>query len=239
MSNVISRGQLPASSGTILAASPGSGLFTLFLCNTSSSLTETITVTNVGVDGVTTHLMSAQTLAPNSTYVLQGIPTIAGDVLKGSTTDASTVDYQVTSIEGSFTLASYNSTGAKQGVSSGITAGQTISGRMLAQLLASGPPPVDTYAASMTIDVTYSLHVVLGSNGTSAACTMTPSGHGNAGDELTIITEADGTGTVTVTFASTFHAATTQATTLSHFSVITFVSDGTVWLEKSRITALA
>ena len=101
-----------------------------------------------------------------------------------------------------------------------------------------GPAPVDTFAATMTIDMTYSLHVIAVANGTSATCTMTPSGPGTAGDVVEIITEADSSGTVTVTFASTFHSSGTQATTLSKFSSIRFLSDGTRWIETNRTTAL-
>jgi len=130
--------------------------------------------------------------------------------------------------------------GANVDVYDGIlpAAGQTFTGRMEAQLLSVGPAATDTYAAAMTIDVTKSLHIIAASNGTSATATLTPSAAGQSGDILTIITEADGTGTVTVTFASTFHPSGTQATTLSKFSTIQFMSDGSRWLEQSRTTAL-
>ena len=105
-------------------------------------------------------------------------------------------------------------------------------------LFSLGPAAADVYAATMTIDVTKSSHIVAASNTTSAACTMTPSDTGAAGDILTILTEADGTGTVTVTFASTFHSSGTQATTLSKFSSIIFQSDGSRWIELCRTTAL-
>jgi hypothetical protein len=115
----------------------------------------------------------------------------------------------------------------------------TVTGRMTAQLLAAGPKATDTYSSAMTIDVTKSLHVIAASNGTSATSTFTPSAAGTAGDILTIHTEADSGGTVTVTFASTFHSSGTQATTASHFSTITFQSDGTRWNEICRTTALS
>ena len=114
-----------------------------------------------------------------------------------------------------------------------------VAGRAISQLETTGPQPTDTFAATMTIDVTYGFHVVAASHTTSATVTFTPSGPGNAGDELTIVTEADSSGTVTATFASTFHPSTTQATTLSTFSSIRFVSDGTRWVELCRTTALS
>lgn len=117
--------------------------------------------------------------------------------------------------------------------------GGSSTARFLNTLLAIGPAPTDTYGSAMTIDVTKSLHVIAGVNGTSATVTFTPSAAGSAGDRLTIITSADGTGTVTATFASTFKSSGTQATTASHFSTIEFVSNGSAWLEMSRTTALA
>lgn len=127
---------------------------------------------------------------------------------------------------------------ATQGTTSSI-ASLTASTVAIVKKLELSPQPTDTYASTMTIDVTYSTHVVAGVNGTSAAVTMTPSAAGTAGDVLTILTSADGTGTVTATFASTFHSSGTQATTLSHFSSITFQSDGTRWIEIARTTNLA
>jgi len=107
------------------------------------------------------------------------------------------------------------------------------------QKLELTPQPVDTFAATMTIDVTYSLHVISVSETTSATVTYTPSAAGTAGDVLIIVQEADSSGTVTATFASTFHSSGTQATTASHKSSITFVSDGTIWVEQSRTTAVS
>lgn len=99
--------------------------------------------------------------------------------------------------------------------------------------------PTDTYAATMTIDVTKSSHVISGVSGTSATVALTPSAAGTKGDFLEILTEADASGTVTATFASTFHSSGTQATTASHFSSIAFRSDGTRWVELYRTTNLA
>lgn len=105
--------------------------------------------------------------------------------------------------------------------------------------LTVAPKTNDTYGATMTIDVTISHHVIVASFTTSAAVTMTPSAAGSAGDILIITTEADASGTVTATFASTFHPSGTQATTASHFSTTCWISDGTRWLELYRTTNLA
>jgi len=101
------------------------------------------------------------------------------------------------------------------------------------------PKTNDTYSSSMTIDVTISNHIIAVANGTSATCTMTPSAAGTAGDLLFITQNADASGTVTTTFASTFHSLGTQATTLSTHSTIAFMSNGTIWCELFRTTALA
>lgn len=115
----------------------------------------------------------------------------------------------------------------------------TVTGRALATLDAIGPAPTDTFSASMTIDVTHSLHVVAASHTTSATTTMTPSAAGSAGDQLTILIETDSSGQVVTTFASTFHTTGTQTCTASTFSSITFVSDGSRWIETGRATALS
>lgn len=118
--------------------------------------------------------------------------------------------------------------------------GNVVAGlKATAQLFGYPTPPTDTYGAAIAIDVTKGFHVIAGVNGTSATAALTPSGAGTVGDELIIVTSADSGGTVTVTFASTFHSSGTQATTASHFSSITFVSDGTRWVEKCRTTNLA
>lgn len=106
------------------------------------------------------------------------------------------------------------------------------------RLLRLSPQPTDTYAATMNIDVTYSYHVVAGVSTTSATVAYTPTAAGSAGDVLIIETTATSSGTVTATFASTFHSSGTQATTASKFSTIMFVSDGTQWNEVARTTAL-
>lgn len=120
-----------------------------------------------------------------------------------------------------------------------ITGAATFGARMLAQLLAVGPKPADTFASTMMIDVTKSLHVISASHATSATLALTPSAAGSAGDVLIILTETDSGGTVTTTFASTFHSSGTQACTLSTFSSILFISDGTRWVEVCRTTAVS
>lgn len=95
----------------------------------------------------------------------------------------------------------------------------------------------DVYAATNTIDTTKLVHVIAAANGTAAASTWTPSAIPAAGAEVILITEADASGTVTVTFGTGFKSTGTQATTASHFSAITFVSDGTQLIERARATA--
>lgn len=109
----------------------------------------------------------------------------------------------------------------------------------IARALTLSPAPTDTYAATMTIDTTYSRHVINASSTTSATVTLTPSAAPPAGSIVVIETIADSSGTVTATFASVFHPSGTQATTASHFSTIAFLSDGTRLVELFRTTALA
>jgi hypothetical protein len=106
------------------------------------------------------------------------------------------------------------------------------------QLLRLSPKPTDTFAGTMTIDVTYTHHVVVGASGTSATVTMTPSAAGTAGDLLVIQFQTTAAGQVVATYASTFHSSGTQTNAASRFSTIAFVSDGTQWNELFRTTAL-
>jgi hypothetical protein len=102
-----------------------------------------------------------------------------------------------------------------------------------------GPTPTDTYTATMTIDATFSMHTIAASETNSATATLTPSTAGSSGDVMVIQTEADSSGTVTITFASTFHPNGTQATGASKFSAIEFISDGTRWIELSRTSSVS
>jgi hypothetical protein len=115
-----------------------------------------------------------------------------------------------------------------------LAAGVAVNG----QLSLAGQP-TDTFSGTMTIDVTKSSHVIAANHSTSATVTFTPSAAGTKGDFLEIITEASN-GTVTATFASTFHPVTaTQATTTGAFSTIAFRSDGVRWIELRRTTSVA
>lgn len=104
--------------------------------------------------------------------------------------------------------------------------------------LTVAPKTNDTWGASVSLSVAISNHVIAASNTTSATSTITPTGTGSAGDWIFIDTVADGSGSVTVTFASTFHSSATQVTTASHLSSIAFKSDGTRWIEQYRTTNL-
>ncbi len=247
----IADGQLAASATLILAGSslPSQGTGSNFgarlnmtFCNTGVS-SETVALT-VLRNGGTARQICSVVLATGERLVISGFGIDQLDTLKGTATDASVVDYliSIASENVPFSMTCYDANGAIKQVNTGISGSQTASGKVTAKSFGTSPKPTDTFAASMTIDVAYGFHAISASNTTSATVTFTPSGAGTAGDFLTIQTATDGTGTVTATFASTFHttgaSGTTQATTLSKFSTITFQSDGTRWLELSRVTAM-
>lgn len=222
-----------AGAGQVGAPSLTGNCLTVNLSNRSLTLTETIIISFLrGSASVnpTSRMIYQLKLGPQQSAVINNIYILSGDTLQGQTTDATTVDYVISSgIQiGATDIQIFDSTGAKIGGASSFTA--------QIQKLSIGPAPVDTYGAAITIDVTKSFHVIAASNTASAATTLTPSGAGAAGDYLEILTEADSSGTVTATFASTFHPSGTQVTTLSKFSTIAFRSDGTRWLELFRTT---
>ena len=248
-SATLADGQLAVAATTIITgitacSAPAGGLGTagtvisgnsinILFSNRSSTLTETIIISFQRQGGTARYTDQFQ-LSPNQSAKINNYAMIQGDILLGQTTDATTVDYVVSSgINGAATtLEIYDNTGAKIGGTSSFTA--------QINKLSLGPAPTDTYSGAMTIDVTKSSHVIAASNTTSAASTFTPSGPGAKGDLLYILTIADSSGTVTVTFAGTFHFVTsTQATTLSHFSTIVWASDGVRWIEVSRTTNIA
>ena len=239
--HTVADGQVAASAAAIYTAIKDR-MVNVSLANTSGVNTETVLVTVVTKAGTGTARQVARfVLAPNEQGFIQGLGLSDGDVLKATTTDATTVDYLVMgcTTDFPFNVFSLDTNGAIKQVNSGVSGNQAIGGRLAANLLSMQNQPTDTYAATMTIDVTKSSHVISASETTSATVTFTPSAAGTKGDLLTILTEADSSGTVTATFASTFHSSGTQATTASHFSSIVFQSDGTRWIELCRTTALA
>lgn len=236
----VADGQVAAAAAAIFTGTATQyGQANISLLNTSGSTTETILVT-ISRQGGTARRVARAVLSPNEQLYIAGLPVANGDVVKASTTDATTVDYIValTETDVPFEVWTADTNGATKQVNSGVSGNQTVGGRLAANILSMQNQPTDTYSASMTIDVTKSSHVISVSNTTSATVTFTPSAAGTEGDLLFLVTEADSSGNVTATFASTFHASGTQVTTTSKFSTILFQSDGTRWLEVCRTTAL-
>jgi len=237
----VADGQVAVSSTALFTGTINQqGQVNISLLNTSGSTTETVIVTLTRAASGVARRIARGVLAPNEQLYIAGLPVANGDIIKASTTDATTVDYLVgmTATDVPFEVWTLDTNGAVKQVNSGVSGNQTVGGRLAANILSMQNQPTDTYAATMTIDVTKSSHVISVSNTTSATVTLTPSAAGTEGDLLFIVTEADSSGTVTATFASTFHSSGTQATTLSKFSTILFQSDGTRWLEVCRTTAL-
>lgn len=93
------------------------------------------------------------------------------------------------------------------------------------------------FSAAVSIPVT-TANVIKVACTSNTASTFTPSGPGTAGQELTLIITADGTGGNVITFASTFKSSGTLTTTASKGHTVKWVSDGTNWWETARVTAL-
>lgn len=241
----LANGQV-AATPTAIYTGVQSDFVTIRYRNTSGSTTEVVETTVLRAGG-TARKLTRLTLAPNCSAVIANIPLQSTDIVKATTTNATTVDYDMTGIGGLasdpnaplYAVYSYDTNGALN-TAAGTTSAATLTGTtsVIGKIFTTSPQPTDTYASAMTIDVSYGMHVIAAANGTSATVTMTPSGAGTAGDKLTIVTATDASGTVTATFASTFKTSGTQATTASKFSTIHFVSDGTRWLETGRVTAM-
>jgi hypothetical protein len=102
-----------------------------------------------------------------------------------------------------------------------------------------GNMSTDTFSGAVTITVDRTkgnMHKVAATSNT--ASTFTPSAAGTAGQHMTILITADGTGGNVITFASTFKPNGTLTTTANKGHTISFWSDGTNWWEYSRTLAL-
>lgn len=113
-----------------------------------------------------------------------------------------------------------------------------------AQLTGTGAPVPGavalTFAATQDISpiLQYSRYVeIAGSNTTSATTTITTLFVAPKGAQLIVNVQADSSGTVTATFSTGFKVTGTVAATTSTNFPISFVSNGTVWVECSRPTA--
>lgn len=146
MTNVAD-GQLPSSAGSIYTVPPfstnsGQALtrqVVVSLANTSSSLTETVTLTlkRVFAGGTVFRRVAQVVLAPNETALVQGVAMSPGDVLNGATTDAATVDYVVYTEATSqpFAVQCYDKNGALKQVNSGFSGNLAVSGSVLSTAL--------------------------------------------------------------------------------------------------------
>lgn len=122
-----------------------------------------------------------------------------------------------------------------------IVAQSTNLASLFGTLLGFQNPNTPVYSATISVDPHVASFVIInGVNGTAAAATINAANAGTAGQFLLIETNADASGTVTVTFGTRFRSSGTQATTASHTSTILFISDGSGnWIEVTRTTALA
>ncbi len=240
MSQNVASGQLAASATAIYTGVSDPGNVNVTLYNSSASLTETVLLKYRPSGGSADRVIARYVLGPNQSAYLQGFPLNVGDILKGQTTDATTVDYTVgsTTTDTPFGIFTVDANGAL--LNSSNLASATVAGLLKAQQVQLTPSPTDTFAATMTVDMTYGYHLIAGNHTTSATCTLTPSGAGSEGQTVTLeLQETAGTGTIVWTFASTFHSNSTLTTSSSQFSSITFVSDGTRWVESARTTSVA
>lgn len=126
MSQTLTASQLAASSTTIHTADKG-GTYSLLLANTSASSAETCVVT-VARAGGTARRIARVVLAANETAHILNIPMSSGDVLAGSATDASTVDYTLSvSGGGEFRVVCLDANGALRSGTGGLSGNVTLS----------------------------------------------------------------------------------------------------------------
>jgi hypothetical protein len=153
MSNVnLANGQLATSSATLLSST--SGRVSILCRNTSASLTETVVLTLAVAAGTARSLVRA-VLAPNEALLVTNLPLDTADVLAGSTSDATTVDYLVTQGDGrGFVVASLDANGALKQVNTGVSGNQTISGTLSVVNVNATPGASTAAAGTTTADAT-------------------------------------------------------------------------------------
>jgi hypothetical protein len=98
-----------------------------------------------------------------------------------------------------------------------------------------GASSADSFSGTITITVDGTkpnTHVIPATSNT--ASTLTPSAAGTAGQWLYLVFTSDGTGGNVITFASTFKSNGTLTLGVSKKQVVSFLSDGTNWIEMAR-----
>jgi hypothetical protein len=126
----LGNGQVAASAAAIASWTGSQSYRTnATFANTSSSLTETLVVTVLRAGGTARRVCRA-VLAPNEHLVVTGIVIDSGDTLKASTTDATTVDYDVSVAPDSqpFQIMSFDANGALKQVNTGVSGNLSVSG---------------------------------------------------------------------------------------------------------------
>lgn len=115
-----------------------------------------------------------------------------------------------------------------------------------AQMTGSGAPVPGTvsptFAAAVVLDavLNYSTYVrMLGVSTVSSTCTLTTTNAAPIGARLAVSCEASASGTVTYTFSTGFKVSATAAATLSTAMTVSFVGNGTNWVESGRSLAIS
>jgi hypothetical protein len=141
---IVANGQLANSSTAIWTGTDPSAQFNLSCLNTSGASTETVLVTITPSGGSTARRVARAVLLPNEQLFVMGFAVGNGDVVKAQATDATTVDYILSTTTGVSFSDSYclDSTGAIK--NTGASGSQSVAGTMTvtstsANALAVGP----------------------------------------------------------------------------------------------------
>lgn len=115
---------------------------------------------------------------------------------------------------------------------------------IVAQITGTGAPVPGavspTYAATQAVGgiLQYSSYVLIdGVNATSATCTITSTYVAPKGARCAIAVRGGG-GTVTATFSTGFKVSATAAATSGTLMTVSFISNGTNWVESARSLAI-
>jgi hypothetical protein len=206
MSIVLANGQLPNTT-TALSTATTTDRVNVLLRNTSGSLQETAQIT-VKRAGGTARNLPQFILAANESAIIEGLPVESGDIIQGTTTDATTVDYDITGMGQNpivpvpFAVQCFDKNGNLKVIQTGtVTSGATTITSTSANALAVGP--AGTTNPSLNVDASTAsaatgLNVKSAAAGSGLALTVISSG----GNE-SLTEDAKGSGTISLGNTST------------------------------------
>lgn len=205
MALTVADGQVAAATATIYTGTRSSETVNALFTNTSGATTETVVVTLTDESAVTptARRIARAVLSPNEQLFIGGIPMASDDLLKAATTDATTVDYIISSSSSDlpFTILTLDANGSLKQTASTATASATTVTSASATALAVGLQGTTDPALQVDASTASSVTGIKIKSAAAAAGVAISVIGGNAAENLTL--DAKGAGTVTINGTAT------------------------------------